>query len=161
MTRRFFRSVATEHLCVAQQAEGSAHELECKIADLSVQLERALSKHATLEGRIHLLEQFVGLHDKLTSQVRLYTLLDREGFTVERHPMQDDYLQACAWGWACSDLQAASAGFLPTALPTSRTASDTSLDIPNSRPKSFPTVCCFGCRSRPRRSTRRCGGWTL
>jgi len=40
-------------------------ELECRLADTSVQLERALSKNATLEGRNQLLETFLGLQSKV------------------------------------------------------------------------------------------------
>ena len=42
-------------------------ELECRLADVSVQLERALSKNATLEGRNQLLETFLGLQSKVSS----------------------------------------------------------------------------------------------
>ena len=41
-------------------------ELECRLADVSVQLERALSKNATLEGRNQLLETFLGLQSKVS-----------------------------------------------------------------------------------------------
>lgn len=42
-------------------AQSHHHEMECRAADLSVQLEKALSANAMLEGRNQLLEQFVGL----------------------------------------------------------------------------------------------------
>ena len=42
-------------------------ELECRLADTSVQLERALSKNATLEGRNQLLETFLGLQSKVSA----------------------------------------------------------------------------------------------
>lgn len=41
--------------------QGQHHDTECRLADMSVQLERALSANAMLEGRNQLLEQFVGL----------------------------------------------------------------------------------------------------
>ena len=45
-------------------------ELECRLADVSVQLERALSKNATLEGQNQLLETFFGLQSKVNCVAR-------------------------------------------------------------------------------------------
>lgn len=72
-SRSHQRTSAQEHasITVMLRVQGGHHETECRLADLSVQLERALSSNAMLEGRNQLLEQFVGLQVRLQPVCRV------------------------------------------------------------------------------------------